>query len=131
MKKGVKIAIILASVGVVGVAGYLIYKKFIKNDDLGGSKANESNNIITKVVDAVTPKKFNKTPFINKEQGNKFRAYINENYPKFAKKINLDITGDYNNSYIREAYHTCKVKDSKGDCNLTYGESYQMFGKKK
>jgi hypothetical protein len=43
-------------------------------------------------------------PFNSKKEGNKFRRWVNDNYPDIAKEIDLDRSGSYNNSYIREAY---------------------------
>ena len=45
-----------------------------------------------------------KIPFTNKEEGNAFRAWINETYPDYAKEIDLDKKGGYNNSYIKKAW---------------------------
>jgi hypothetical protein len=44
------------------------------------------------------------TPFTNTTEGNAFRAWVNDNYPAYAQEIDLDRTGQYDNSYIRKAY---------------------------
>jgi hypothetical protein len=44
------------------------------------------------------------TPFKNKEEGNKFREWVNKKYPDWAKENNLDKSGSENNAYIRKAY---------------------------
>jgi hypothetical protein len=44
------------------------------------------------------------TPFKTKEEGNKFREWVNKKYPDWAKENNLDASGSENNSYIRKAY---------------------------
>ncbi len=44
------------------------------------------------------------TGFKNSTEGNKFRAWVNDNYPDYAKSITLDRTGPYNNSYIKKAF---------------------------
>lgn len=51
---------------------------------------------------------------ISKEEGNKFRQWVNANYPDYAKKINLSKEGPMNNSYIRKAWQK-------------YGQEYQMM----
>tara|TARA_R100001509_G_scaffold29682_2_gene15799 strand:- start:3230 stop:3673 length:444 start_codon:yes stop_codon:yes gene_type:complete len=51
---------------------------------------------------------------ISKEEGNKFRKWINTNYPEYAKEINLDEEGPMNNSYIQTAWQK-------------YGQEYQMM----
>ncbi len=44
------------------------------------------------------------TPFTNTTEGNAFRGWVNDNYPAYAREIDLDRTGQYDNSYIRKAY---------------------------
>lgn len=44
------------------------------------------------------------SPFKNVTDGNKFRTWINDKYPEYARKIDLDRSGSYNNSYIRRAW---------------------------
>lgn len=48
--------------------------------------------------------------FSNQTEGNKFRFWVNSNYPDIAKKLQLDTTGSYNNFYIKNAMNY-KVKD--------------------
>ena len=43
-------------------------------------------------------------PFENKQEGNSFRVWLNDNYPAYAQQIQLDRDGSYNNSYITKAY---------------------------
>ena len=43
-------------------------------------------------------------PFKNKEEGNAFRAWVNETYPDYAEEIDLDNTGGYDNDYIMKAW---------------------------
>lgn len=43
-------------------------------------------------------------PFENKEQGNKFRKWVNDYHPEVAKRINLDPSGAFYNSFIRKAW---------------------------
>ena len=50
-------------------------------------------------------------PFKTKEDGNKFREWVNKKYPDWAKENSLDASGPENNSYIRKAY-------------VEYGEKY-------
>jgi hypothetical protein len=53
------------------------------------------------------------TPFTNTTDGNAFRGWVNDNYPAYAQEIDLDRTGQYDNSYIRKAY-------------VKYGAEYQQ-----
>lgn len=43
-----------------------------------------------------------KVPFKDNTEGNKFRAWVNQNYPKIAKEIDLDKVGIYYDSYMNE-----------------------------
>ena len=114
MNKVVKYVVIFGTVGVTGVVGYFLYKKFfgkknrssleppklppanvpVKDIDLIKASNNSSNSI--------TPP--SKTPFTNSTSGNLFRAYINDTFPNYARQIDLDRTGNFNNSYIRRAW---------------------------
>ena len=56
------------------------------------------------------------TPFTNKTEGDNFRAWVNKKYPSYAKQIDLSLSGDYNNSFIRKAfqqYGTEYIKEGK------------------
>lgn len=48
-------------------------------------------------------------PFKNKTEGNKFRTWVNDNHPEYARNIDLDRKGSYFNSFITKAYQ--KYKD--------------------
>jgi len=43
-------------------------------------------------------------PFKNDEDGNKFRVWVNNNHPKFAKDIDLEEKGSCNNCFIQAAW---------------------------
>jgi hypothetical protein len=104
MNKGVKIAILIGTIGLTGTIGYLIYKK-IKD----GKAEKDGEGVITDEV--VTPPTTTttttnsgsgeKTPFKNNTEGNAFRKWLNDNYPKFAKDNDISTTGAYDNSFIR------------------------------
>lgn len=44
------------------------------------------------------------TPFKNKSEGDAFRNWVNDNYPDYAKSIDLDRSGKYNNATIQKAW---------------------------
>ena len=46
-----------------------------------------------------------KVPFKNTEEGNAFRQWVNNTHPNYAKEIDLDKEGSYNNSYIAKAWN--------------------------
>ena len=43
-------------------------------------------------------------PINTQEEGDQFRAWVNDNYPFYAKQVNLGRTGEFKNGYIRQAY---------------------------
>lgn len=45
-------------------------------------------------------------PIKNREEGNAFRAWANDNYPKLSKTLSLDRSGSFNNEYIQKAWNT-------------------------
>lgn len=81
-------------------------------DDSQGSSTNTQSQ----------PKKqyvWKDTPFKNKQEGDLFRKWMNDNFPDFSKQIKLDPQGSYNNSYIKKAW-TSTIPDS----TYTYGSYY-------
>lgn len=56
-----------------------------------------------------------KVPFKNTEEGNAFRQWVNNTHPDYAKEIDLDKEGSYNNSYIAKAWNK-------------YGKDYKSAG---
>ena len=121
MNKGLKIAIGFATIGVVGVGLYFLYKKVIK-PKLDEKKEDKPDNVVknVKALDEVKtsvsrsprPRTSSKTPFTSRTDGNAFREWVNDNYSDYAKKIDLSRSGDYDNSYIRKAWKE-------------YGDKYQ------
>jgi hypothetical protein len=103
MNKGLKIAIGIATIGVVGTASYFIYKAIKKRRDENNTPppppppppssqgtGNDNSN--------------EKTPFTNKVQGDLFRIWLNRYYPSYSDEIDLDATGEYDNTTIRKAF---------------------------
>ena len=82
--------ILFFSIGFIafGVGGYFLYKRFSKGGGL--------NLFKKKGVGAL--------PFTSAAEGNRFRGWINDNYPNYAAQIDLDRTGSHNNSYIQQAW---------------------------
>ena len=52
-------------------------------------------------------------PFKSQEEGNKFRKWINEKYPSFAKRFDINIDGDYKNGFIIDGYYFFKNEYDK------------------
>lgn len=115
MTKGAKIGIIVVVVIGLAVGGYFLYKKLSSDgtdgqgtDGDGTDDANKgdlinapSNNVVSNLPT---------TPFQNQYQGDFFRIWINREYPKYAKEIDLSVKGDKNNAYIRKAWQKYGTK---------------------
>lgn len=64
----------------------------------------------------------NTTVFKSREEGDEFRGWMNKYYPSVTKKLKLDITGKFDNSYIKKALNG-KVKRKDGSIT-TFGVLY-------
>jgi hypothetical protein len=138
MKKGVKIAIILGTIGVTGVGAYFLWKKVIKpklDEKKDKDKEEKRPPIDESSVKTTTYNKrpqsdLGATPFKSQAEGDKFRKWINDTYPKYAKEIDLDPSGSYDNRYIRKAWakYGVEYKDAKANegavYNVTYGQNF-------
>jgi hypothetical protein len=112
MNKGLKIAIGVLTIGIVGTATYLIIKKIRDNRD---SQDGDENPPIDPPTNVVGNENSNvKTPFKNKAQSDLFRQFVNRFYPSYAQEIDLDLTGDSDNTFMRKAWGK-------------YGETYKKF----
>lgn len=52
-------------------------------------------------------------PFKNQTEGNKFRKWINDKHPSFAKRFDISIDGDYKNGFIIDGYYFFKNEYDK------------------
>ena len=59
-------------------------------------------------------------PFKNREEGNAFRNWLNDNFPDAAKSLDLDRDGSHTNDHIKKAFNTIP----KGWTTTTYGMYY-------
>jgi hypothetical protein len=112
LSKGVKIGLIAVGIGVTGLIAYYVIKAIRKRMD-GGNAGDEENTESYDTDDEVKQPNYNasvtrdsypETPFANETEGNKFRAWVNDNYPKYASQISLDRKGTFDNSFVRKAY---------------------------
>ena len=62
------------------------------------------------VLGFINPPNTVSNPFKNKIEGNKFRKWVNDNHPEYAREIDLDRTGSHTNSYIMKAWAKFKSK---------------------
>jgi len=119
MKRNTKIILGVLAVGVTATAGYFIYKRMkkkkLEKETLGGfppSRVEEIKNNPVSVSNPPTSNEINQVvqtqpstiAITNKTEGDKFRNWVNDNYPDYAKQIDLDRSGSYNNSYITKAW---------------------------
>jgi murein DD-endopeptidase MepM/ murein hydrolase activator NlpD len=64
------------------------------------------------------------SPFKNKVEGNNFRKWVNDNLPKHAKKLKLDASGSFNNSFIINAWnYDLPLKSGK---TMKLGDYYNL-----
>jgi hypothetical protein len=122
MKKGVKIGLSVLTLAITGTLVYMMIKKRNKKKLLSEAGGNltpqDKQQIISNPVNTTdnpptsTVVSTGNTPFTNRTEGNAFRGWINDTYPTYAAEIDLDRTGQYNNSYIKKAWEA-------------YGSAYQ------
>lgn len=106
MKKETVILITVAA-GILLVGGglYLYFKKPKEKPDLPpGVKPENATSAQKANTSGASASSYPSTPFTSSAEGNAFRLWVNNNYPDYAKSIQLDPSGDYDNSYIRKAY---------------------------
>ena len=127
MNKGVKVAILIATIGLTGTIGYLIYKKIKDKKALEGSGGDEviSDEVVT--TTQTIGDSADKTPFKNKTEGNAFRKWLNDTYPKFAKDNDISKTGDYDNSFIRIGWKKYGEEYKKKPTANTIPPQLQIF----
>jgi hypothetical protein len=112
MNKGLKIAIGVLTIGVIGTATYFIIQKIRDNRDAKDGNENPTPDPPANVVGNENSNV--KTPFKNKAQSDLFRQFVNRFYPSYAQEIDLDLTGDSDNTFMRKAWGK-------------YGETYRKF----
>lgn len=103
MKKSTKIIIGVGAVIVIGTAIVLLGKNKSKESRSEGGKL-DSGNGNGSSENTQTKPNYPSTGFSNKVEGDAFRLWVNTKYPSYAKQIDLDKSGSFDNSYIRKAY---------------------------
>jgi hypothetical protein len=104
-KKAKAVAVVISIIAIAGVVGYLLYRR---------KKAKQTSSTFqTDFVPTPTPSTPSQSststpirytfPFKTEEEGNKFRGWVNDKYPQFAKSIELDRVGKLN-SYLQKAW---------------------------
>jgi hypothetical protein len=125
MNKALKIAIGVATIGILGTAGYFIYQAIKRNrdgegdgdaDGGGGEQAPAVDP--PAVVEGGSANPTDKTPFKNKAQGNLFREWVNKFYNSYAKSNNLGVSGEIDNSSMRKAWSKYGATYKKGSPNF-------------
>lgn len=118
MNKALKIAIGIATIGVVGTASYFIYQAIKKRNEGSGDEQDSSIIDPPSVVVGGNENSTAKTPFTNKAQGNLFREWVNKFYPSYAKEIDLSVSGDFDNDWMRKAWGKYGETYKKGSPNF-------------
>jgi hypothetical protein len=115
MKKGTIIALLSVLAAGIGVGLFFAFKKPKSEEDAPDAGSEDGTPEISGEGYSGTGSTGSSsmaTPFTNKADGDKFRGWVNDKYPDYARSIDLDRSGSYNNDYIRKAW-------SK------YGQEYQ------
>jgi hypothetical protein len=84
---------------------------------------------------APTQSSLGKTPFTNSTEGNKFRAWVNDNHPEYAKSLfgdGLGRTGAYDNKYMRTAWAEYGVEyenstNANVAVNLSFSNKFKVL----
>jgi hypothetical protein len=118
MNKALKIAIGVATIGIIGTAGYFIYQAIKKRSEGEGEDEQAPAVDPPAVVEGGKEDSSDKTPFTNKAQGNLFREWINKFYPTYAKANDISVSGDFDNSFIRKAWGKYGDVYKKGSPNF-------------
>ena len=100
-------------------AGYFLYKRMKRKkreketkslippariEEIKNTPVSITNPPKQEEIDAVVQTQPSTIAITNKVEGDKFRNWINDTYPVYAKQIDLDRSGSYNNSYITKAW---------------------------
>jgi hypothetical protein len=93
----------IATIGLgIGVYAFVKEKKRLKalsqSSGQGQSTSTSSPTTSTNTGSSTS------SPFANRAEGDAFRAWINDNYPDYARSIDLDRSGSHTNSYILRAW---------------------------
>jgi len=117
MNKGLKIAIGIVTIGVIGTTTYLVYNAIKKRRE---GQNDENTPPVEPPANVVNGNENSneKTPFTNKAQGNLFRVWVNKFYPSYAKSIDLDVSGEFDNSFMRKAWGKYGDTYKKGSPNF-------------
>jgi hypothetical protein len=100
---------------------YKLNKKYPNATTTGNPDDSKSDN--NQVKDSNNT---NTPSFKNEEEGNSFRKYVNETFPKIAKKYSLDKTGKHDNSYIMKVA-VVNVVMKKDLYSFKEGQTVQLF----
>jgi hypothetical protein len=90
----------------IGVGIYVFVKNRKEKKSAESSTETDTTNIpASSTTTASSSPSLPSTPFKNNDEGNKFRSWVNDKYPSYAKEIQLDRVGSkYNNTTIRKAW---------------------------
>jgi hypothetical protein len=90
----------------LGVGAYLFFKdkKEKKAEAEAESDAAATTTPTPSSSTASSGSSSSNTPFKNKSEGDAFRNWLNDNYPDYAKEIDLERSGKYNNPTIQKAW---------------------------
>jgi hypothetical protein len=119
----------------VGVGAFLYFRKKKKDKELAAATNQPVPNqpVLQTIIQSAQEATGNKpTPFKNQAEGDKFRGWVNDKYPDYARQIDLDRTGAIDNSYIRKAFDKYGAEylaspEGKGQVTLIAADGYMKI----
>ena len=100
-----KLWIALGSALAIGLGAYIyIRRRNAAIEEYSGDVSSAEKDATSTAKDKSTNTVLASTPFKSNEEGNKFRGWVNDMYPDWAKANQLDRTGSFDNSFIRSAW---------------------------
>jgi hypothetical protein len=89
----------------LGVGAYIFFKDRKEKKAQAGSESDASQTPPPSNTSSSRGSSAGNTPFKNEAEGNAFRGWVNDNYPDYARSIDLDRTNKkYNNATIKKAW---------------------------
>ena len=89
----------------LGVGAYIFFKDRKEKKAQASSESDTSQTPSPSNTSSSSGSSLADTPFKNEAEGNAFRGWVNDNYPDYARSIDLDRTNrKYNNNTIKKAW---------------------------
>jgi hypothetical protein len=92
----------------LGVGAYIFFKDRKEKKAQAESESNAATTTTPTITSSSSTtsssSSSSNTPFKNEAEGNAFRGWVNDNFSDYARSIDLDRTGKFNNATIKKAW---------------------------